>query len=196
MFDEAGRVGVIARFDELMERRHPSGTAESGALVDEVCAFARLENRAVAAQLDAMGRLFGYRLARCSENEDWAMDTMAAVAAEVGAALRISQAMAESKLRYARAMRERLPRVGELFRAGDLDYRAFQTIVFHTDLITDAAVLAAVDAELSVKVPLWPSHSTGRLGAKVAQVVARADADAVRRRKERQADREVSIWDG
>jgi hypothetical protein len=86
--------------------------------------------------------------------------------------------------------------VGELFKAGDIDYRAFQTIVFHTDLITDPEVLAAVDAELGVTVPLWPSLSKGRLSAKVAKVVARADADAVRRRKQRQADREISIWAG
>jgi hypothetical protein len=196
MFDEAARAEVIARFDELMERCHPSTTAESAALVDEVCTLSRVENRAAAAQLDAIGRLFAYRLARCSDTEDWAIDTMAAVAAEVGAALRISHAMAESKLTYARAMRERLPKVGELFQAGDIDYRAFQTIVFHTDLITDPEVLAAVDAELGVTVPLWPSHSKGRLGAKVAAVVARADADAVRRRQERQAGREVSIWQG
>src|ERR1700739_1638938 len=78
MFDEAGRVGLIARFDELMERRHPAGTAESGALVDEVCAFARLENRAVAAELDAMGRLVGYRLARGAGTGGWAVGTMGA----------------------------------------------------------------------------------------------------------------------
>ena len=196
MFDEAGRAAVIAHFDELFERHYPSKTAESAALVEEIATFARVENRAVAAQLVAIGELFAHRLARCSDSEDWAVDTMAAVAAEVGAALRISQGMAESKLTYARAMRERLPQVGELFKAGDLDFRAFQTIVFHTDLITDAEVLAAVDAELRVQVPLWPSLSRGRLGAKVAQVVARVDADAVRRRKERQAGREISIWQG
>jgi hypothetical protein len=196
MFDEVARAEVIARFDELMERCHPSTTPQSTGLVEEIATLSRLENRAVAAQLVAIGELFGYRLSRCSEDEDWALDTMAAVAVEVGAALRISQGAAETKLTYARAMRERLPKVGELFRAGDIDYRAFQTIVFHTDLITDAQVLAAVDAELRVKVPLWPSLSKGRLGAKVAQVVARVDADAVRRRKERQADRQVSIWEG
>jgi Domain of unknown function (DUF222) len=187
---------VIARFDELFERHYPSKTPESGALVEEIATFTRVENRAVAAQLVAIGQLFAYRLSRCSESEDWAMDTMAAVAAEVGAALRISQGMAATKLSYARAMGERLPKVGELFKAGDIDYRAFQTIVFHTDLITDAQVLAAVDAELYVQVPVWPSLSRGRLGAKVAQVVARVDADAVRRRKQRQAGREVSIWQG
>ena len=118
---------VIARFDELFERRHPSKTPESAALLDRICAAARAENRAAAAQLDAIGDLFGYRLARCSENEDWAIDTMEAVAAEVAAALRISQGLAASRLRYARALRERLPKVADIFHAGQIDYRMFQT---------------------------------------------------------------------
>jgi Domain of unknown function (DUF222) len=168
MFDEGARAEVIARFDEVMERCYPSATTESAALLEGICALARLENRSVAAQLDGIGQLFAHRLSRCSQSEDWAIDTMAAVAAEVGAALRTSQGMAESRLSYARAMRERLPKVGGLFEAGDIDYRAFQTIVFHTDLITDAAVLAAVDAELSVTVPRWPALSRGRLSAAVA----------------------------
>ena len=43
------------------------------------------------------------------------------------------------------AMRERLPRVAAVFRAGDIDFRLFQTIVYRTDLITDPEVLAAVN---------------------------------------------------
>ena len=35
----------------------------------------------------------------------------------------------------------------------------------------------------------------GRLAAQMDRIVARADRDAVRRRRERQADRELSIWD-
>jgi hypothetical protein len=102
MFDYAARAEVIARFDELIERCYPSTTAESAALLEGICAFTRLENRAAAAQLVGIGELFAYRLSRCSEDEDWAIDTMAAVAAEVGAALRIGQRMAETKLTYAR----------------------------------------------------------------------------------------------
>jgi hypothetical protein len=127
MFDEAARAEVIARFDELVERCYPSKTA---ALLEEIGAAARAENRAAAAQLDAVGRLFGYRLSRCSDTEEWAIDTMEALAAEVGAALRISQGMAASRVRYARAMRERLPKVAEVFKAGDIDYRSFQTMVY------------------------------------------------------------------
>jgi len=102
--------------------------------------------------------------------------------------------MADSHLDYARAMRLRLPRVGALLLAGDIDYRTFQTIVYHTDLIADPDVLAAVDAALAVKVTRWPGITRGRLGGYVDRIVARADLDAVRRRRERRGDREVSIW--
>jgi hypothetical protein len=91
-------------------------------------------------------------------------------------------------------MRTRLPKVGALLQAGDVSYRTFQTIVYRTDLITDADVMAAVDAELSVKVTRWPGITQGRLGGYVDRVVARADRDAVRRRRERRGDREFSIW--
>jgi Domain of unknown function (DUF222) len=196
MFDEVRRAEVIARFDELAERQFPSKTAESAGLVDRICAESRVENRAAAAQLVAMGELFGYRLSRCAETEDWAIDTMEAVAAEVAAALRISQGLAASRLRYARAMRERLPRVGEVFKAGDMDYRMFQTIVYRTDLIADPDVLAAVDGQLAANMAYWPSMTQGRLGAQVDRIVAKADVDAVRRRREHQSDREVWIVDG
>ncbi|RAU91030.1 hypothetical protein DQP58_21525 [Mycobacterium colombiense] len=191
MFEE-----VIARFDEQFERHYPSTTGESRALIDEICGSARAENRAAAAQLVAIGKLFAYRLSRCAETEDWAVDTEAAAAAEVAAALRISQGLAASRLRYARAMRERLPKVGAVFRAGDIGYLMFQTIVFRTDLIEDVEVLAAVDAALAANLGRWPSMTRGRLGAQVDKIVAMADADAVRRRKEFVADREVCIADG
>lgn len=186
---------VIKRFDELVERRHPSRTSESAALVERIGASARVENRAAAAHLVAIGELFALRLSGCSETEEWAVDTTAAVAAEVAAALRISQGLAGSRLRYARAMREQLPTVAEVFKAGDIDIRLFQTIAYRTDLISDREVLAAVDKELAVKVPRWPSMTTGRLAGRIDKIVAKADVDAVRRRKERQAEREISIQD-
>ena len=95
MFDSRPRYAsppeVIARFDELFERRYPSRTTESAALLDRIGASWRAQNRAAAAALVAIGELFGYRLARCSDTEEWAVDTEAAVSAEVAAALRMSQ---------------------------------------------------------------------------------------------------------
>lgn len=162
-------------------------------LLERIAAAARAENRAAAAQLGAIGRLFAHRLSGHEETDDWAIDTTAAVAAEVAAHLRISQGVAASRVHYARAMRERLPKVGEVFAAGDLTYRMFQTLVFRTDLIVDPEVLGAVDATLAANVVRWPSMSQGRLGAQVDRIVARADRDAVRRRTRRQRDREVFI---
>ncbi|HZC89387.1 MAG TPA: DUF222 domain-containing protein, partial [Mycobacterium sp.] len=95
----------VARLDDLFERRHPSVTSVSAGLVERICAATRAENRAAAAQLVAIGELFGYRLSRCSDTEEWAVDTEEALAAEVAAALRISQGLAAGRLRYARAMR-------------------------------------------------------------------------------------------
>ncbi|MCV7100649.1 13E12 repeat family protein, partial [Mycobacterium palustre] len=130
MFEE-----VRARFDELFERHYPSTTPESAGLVERIAAAARFENRAAAAQLVAIGELFAYRLSRCAETENWAIDTMEAVAAEVAAALRIGQGVAAERVHYSRAMRERLPRCAQLFRAGDIGYRVFQILVYRTDLI-------------------------------------------------------------
>ncbi|OBF60341.1 hypothetical protein A5787_20325 [Mycobacterium sp. 852002-50816_SCH5313054-b] len=195
MFDEAARAEVTARFDEMIERHCPSATPESAVLVERICAASRAENRAAAAQLAAIHELFRYRLSRCSESEAWAIDTMEAVAAEIAAALRISQGLAAGRLRDARALHERLPRVGEVFVAGDIDYRLFSTIAYRTDLIVDEKVLASVDAQLAAGVARWPSMTRGRLAAQVDKIVARADADAVRRRKEHQVDREVWIGD-
>ncbi|MGC2344974.1 MAG: 13E12 repeat family protein, partial [Mycobacterium sp.] len=196
MFDTASpRVSspeVIARFDELFERRYPSRTAESAAFVDRICASWRAQNRAAAASFVAIGELFSYRLARCSDTEEWAIDTEEAVSAEIAAALGISQGLAGSQLRYARAMRERLPKVADVFKAGDIDQRTFATIVFRTDLITDREVLAAVDGQLAVTVVRWPSMTQRRLAGQIDKIVAKVDADAVRRRKERRTER--GIW--
>jgi len=186
---------VLAHFDEMFERCYPSVTAQSAALIDRICASARAENQAAAAQLVAIGELFGYRLSRCGETEQWAVDTEAALSAELGAALRISQGLAASQLRYARALRERLPRTGAVFIAGDINYLVFRMIVYRTDLITDAAVLAAVDAQLAAGVGRWPSMSKARLGAQVDKIVATADADALRRRNEQHDERAIVIED-
>lgn len=170
-------------------------TERSRELIDRMSAAWRLEARAAADRLDAIGELFELRRAENGEHPEWAVDTWAAVAAEVAAAFRIRLAMAGSYLRYALAMRERLPAVAAAFRAGDIDYRLFQTIVYRTDLITDAAILAKVDAQLAVRVTRWPSMTRGRLAGQIDRVVAFADVDAVRRHEALKGGREVSIWE-
>ncbi len=171
-------------------------TAETRSLVERVQRWSRVENRAAARRLDAIADVWETRLRESGDREDWVVDVHASVTAEVAAALCVSQGRAGSYLNYARAMRERLPRVAEAFLAGEVDFRLFQTMVYRTDLINDAEILAAVDRELSVKAPRWPSLTPGRLAGYIDTIVARADADAVWHRRDRQTDRDVWIGMG
>ncbi|SPM29156.1 HNH endonuclease signature motif containing protein [Mycobacterium terramassiliense] len=168
-------------------------TPESAALLDRVRDAGRAEARAAAQRLAAVGELLVLRCRDSGERPDWAADAWEAVAAQVGAALSCSVARAHGYLRYAMALRERLPQVGKAFAAGDIDYRAFQTIVFRTDLITDPDVLAKVDARVAVLVSRRPSLTRAGLAAAVDRVVARADCDALRRAAKAVEDRYVDL---
>jgi len=173
--------------------RDSSSTGAS--LVDRICAASRAENQAAGQRLVAVGELHVLRAREAGGCEDWATDTWDAVAAEVAAALRVSPALASSYVGYAQVMRDQLPQVGAALVAGDISYAVFQTIVYRTALISDPEVLAGVDAELAARVRRWPSMTRSRLAALIDRVVQRVDPDAVRRRREQQAGRELSIWD-
>jgi len=177
---------------ELME---PPATLEPAALLDDVRAASRAESRAAAQRLSGIWNLYKVRLRETGDHAEWAVDTWDAVAAEVAAALNITLMMAGSFVRMAKSMHERLPLLGMVFAAGDIDYRAFQTMVYRTDLITDPDTLATVDGQLASRAPRWTALSQGKLGREVDRVVAKADEDAVRRRKERVGDREVVVVD-
>ncbi|ORV65263.1 hypothetical protein AWC03_02620 [Mycobacterium europaeum] len=170
-------------------------TPESAALLTRVREAGRAEARAAAERLVAVGDLLVLRCRDSGERADWAADAWEAAAAQVGAALGCSLAMAHTYLRYAMAMRERLPEVGNAFRAGEIDYRSFQTVVYRTDLITDPDVMARVDARLAALLSRRPSLTRSGLSAAVDRVVALVDADAVRRAKEAVADRFVDVQD-
>ncbi|MGB9306853.1 MAG: DUF222 domain-containing protein, partial [Mycobacterium sp.] len=178
----------------LHEYFKPSDTDASRALLGRVRDSGRAEAQAAAARLDAIAELFELRRIELGERADWAVDTWAAVGAEVAAVLRISLGMAGSYLHYARAMWERLPKTAALFRTGDIDYRMFQTLVFRTGVIEDPGVLVRVDAELAIAALRWPSLTRGRLAAAIDAIVGAADHDAVRHPRQRAQGRELSIW--
>ena len=172
----------------------PTDCAESRALIADVAAAARQENRAAAEKFRAAGELFELRRAERGEEEDWAVDTWAAVGAEIAAALRISLGKAGSFMNYGLAMR-RLPAVATVFTAGDIDLQTFATIVYRTELITDEAVIAEVDSCIAVWAARWLTLGRGRLAREIDHIVFRNDPDAVRRVNERARGREVTFWD-
>lgn len=178
----------------LHDHWDPPETSLSRALTKALCDAGRAENQAAARRLRFIGELFETRRAERGEQEDWAVDTWAAVGAEVAAALRISLGKAGSYIHYGLAMR-RLRAVARVFAAGDIDMAAFQTIVYRTDLITDADAMAEVDRRIAAWARRWPSMSRGRLVRELDAIVNAHDADAVRRARNRTRDRDVSIWD-
>ncbi|MCK0175236.1 HNH endonuclease signature motif containing protein [Mycolicibacterium sp. F2034L] len=170
-------------------------TPASRAALSAVSAASRAENRAAAARLVAVGELWSIRLRECGDRADWIVDAEAAVTAEIAAELRISQGLAASALRYAQSM-QRIPKVADVFISGAIHFALFRTIVYRTDLIIDDDVLAAVDAELAVTVPGWPSMTRSRLAQRLDKIVRRHDSDAVRKSREKSADtRELWISD-
>jgi hypothetical protein len=176
-----------------MFERSWSESSESSVLVDRICAASRVQNQAAGRRLVAIGELDSLRAREHAANEQWVTDTFVAVAAEVAAALNVSEGLASSFVRYARALRDRLPQCGALLLAGDIDYWLFTTMVFRTDLITDVDVLAGVDTLLAGKVLRWSSLTQRRLAGYIDKIVARADRDAVRRRRKSQSERDVVI---
>ncbi|WP_199255135.1 HNH endonuclease signature motif containing protein [Mycolicibacterium mengxianglii] len=163
-------------------------------LVTRIVDAARAAAQCQAEMLVSIGELFRARLAEFGECEDYAVDTYAAVAAEVAATLRCSLAMGSSHLRYALAMQERLPQVGRVFEGGGIDYDTFKRIVFRTDLIVDDGRLASADEHLALAAPRWGTLSRGKLDKAIDKAVAKADPDAVRRRAEDSGgDRYVEI---
>lgn len=169
-------------------------TAESTGFFERLALASRQENQAAAGRLQAICELFELRRRQRGEREDWAVDTWAAVGAELAAALRVSLAKAASYMNYALALL-RLPAVSAVFAAGDIDMGVFQAIVYRTELVTDPEAMAAVDAELAARVGRWPSMTRGKLATEIDRVVRVHDRDAVRRTREQVLDRRVSLWD-
>jgi hypothetical protein len=140
----------------MIARMFDTGSDPATLLLQKMCSAARAESCAAAARLVAIGELVSLRLAQDGgASQDWTVDATDAVALEVSVALGISRGLAASHLRYAHALRVRLPLLGRVFCAGDIDEATFRAAVFRTGLLIDDDLRAAVDAQLAVKAPRW-----------------------------------------
>lgn len=163
--------------------------------MQRVCSASRAEACAAAERLVAIGELVSLRMTQSGETQEWAVDATDAVTAEVAAALSISQRLAATYVTRARALREQLPMVGRAFIAGDIDEDMFRVLVFRTGLIVEDEVLAEVDRHFALMAPRWGALSRKHLAARIDKIVASVDVDAVRRRRDRIAGREVYVGD-
>ncbi|MGO4442479.1 DUF222 domain-containing protein [Mycobacterium sp. 2YAF39] len=153
-------------------------SADDATVVAAVESSARAEAAAGARRLAAIAELTRRRLLDDDERALWACDWWDCAAAEVAAAMNISQRQASGQMRIAATLRNHLPLVGELFRRGLLSARVVSTITWRTRLITDDAVWAQLDAAIAQRVRQWGPMPEVTLIAALDALVLRWDADA------------------
>lgn len=167
---------------------------ESTRHLESARAELRAERAATARRLIALGRFATDRLVELGNtHEDWVVDDWELVAVEVATELGIGRHRASAEMTHGQTLIERLPRLAEVFLAGDLEYGHFTAIAARTALITDPDLLAVVDERLAAQVPGWAARSRDKVAELVDWLVLDVDPDAVRVAKQRRAERRIGV---
>ncbi len=167
---------------------------DDAGVVDVITAAAREQNATCARELAAIGELYARRAPEDdAERVNWAIDGHENVVAEVAAALGISRGRASGRLRYAIALRERLPRVAQVFARGEIDFRLMAAAVFRTELVQDPELVAKLDAAVARHAPRWMRLSAPKVLERIDMWVVRFDPAGKRVPRQRDADRYVDI---
>jgi hypothetical protein len=166
-----------------------SGASDGAA----VGAWARVENAACARRLSAIADVLEARWSAdgSAQRDQWCVDNWDAVAAEVTACHEVSLGVASHQLMIAMALRDRLPRVDEVFRIGRISLRVVQSIAYRTALMADPQVRVKVDIELAAAVPDWGALSQDKVEKAIDYWVDRYDRYALRRAEHRARGRHV-----
>jgi Domain of unknown function (DUF222) len=168
---ESGRSTLVDPFD---------GVDDAG-VVAAIGVAALEENAACARRLAAMGELYARRAPEDdTERTCGAIDGHQNVVAEISAELHLSRGRARGQLRYAIHLREKLPQVMAVFLSGAVDMRMVIAIVNRVALITDAELLAQVDAALARWAPRWMRLSGPKLDERIDWWVDRFDPNGRR----------------
>lgn len=180
---------VESMFDSLVAAT--GGT--SGA--DAAGAWARVENAACARRLAATADTMEVRRSAVgsAERDQWCFDNWDAVAAEVAAEQNVSHGVASHQLMVAMALRERLPRVAEVFATGGISYRLVSAIVSRTRLVTDREARAQLDAAIASEVAGWGALSVAKAETAIDWWVDRFDPGALRRTEHASRGRHVDV---
>lgn len=106
--------------------------------------------------------------------------------------LNISRGRVSNQIRYARALRERLPAVAKAFATGVIDFRMILTIIARTENVDDE-VVPQLDEALARHVAKWMRFSEPKLRDRLDLWAAKFDPAAVRIPPKVDEDRFVQI---
>lgn len=152
--------------------------ADDAAVVDAIAASTRAEAIAAARRSAAIAELARRRVT--ADEELSAFDGWDSAAAEVAAAMGVGHQRASAQMSIALALRNRLPRVAELYLRGLLSSRLISTITWRTHLILDADILTAIDAAIAARATGWGALSDAKLNNTIDALISQHDPDAVR----------------
>lgn len=130
-------------------------------------------------RLALVGELYARRAREYEEAKFFFTDVPVAVAAEISPVQNISHSRALGQVRVAKALRERLPRVGEVFRRGWIDYRVVATIMSRTQNV-ESEFMPELDEAIAARAEKWMKLSGPKLVDRVDMFVTRFDPEAVR----------------
>jgi len=189
------RVIIENMFDAALPDLQAVCGLDDAGLVDVMRDTARLESAVIARKFAAAAELYHRRLAEqdADEREQWCVDGWEQVAAEVAAAQGISRGRAAGQLRYGLALAERLPKLGALFAAGDVDFRVISAVVFRTELMIDDDALTRLDGWLARDASRWSRRSYSKIVEVVDYWIQRLEPTAVRLARETEENRHIGI---
>ncbi|MDX1882925.1 DUF222 domain-containing protein [Mycolicibacterium sp. 120270] len=162
---------------------HLVSTAHSAPRKAAVGAWVRVENAACARRLSAIADVLEARLSAdgSADRDQWCLANWNAVACAVAAQHGVSLGVASHQLMIAMALRERLPRLADVFAAGQVSFRVVSTIVTRTGFVKTPEAQAKIDAEIAAAVTDWGVLSKDKIETAVDDCVERYDPWAVRR---------------
>jgi Domain of unknown function (DUF222) len=182
-------------FDNELPDAHTVRNFDDAGLIEAMRDAARLESAVMARRLAAVAELYHRRLAEqdADERAQWVIDGWEQVAAEIAAAQGISRGRAAGQLRYALALAERLPKLGELFAAGEVDFRVVAAVVFRSELMIDTEALARLDRWLARTAHRWAQWSYRKIVEVTDYFIQQLEPAAVRVARETDEDRHIGV---
>jgi hypothetical protein len=174
------------------------GGAGADALVGEIEASQRQESVLMAHRCAAIAALLVLRTGEAEQVDPdyaWSMITgFACTTAEVSAVMNMSPRGAQHLVAQAEALDTRLPNVAALLAAGQTDWRTVQLVIARTELVSDGALMAQLDASLAAQIGEWQCWSRRRIINAVDAAVRAIDPDAAKERRVRaNDDRHISV---
>ncbi len=192
---------IESMFDSAVELEPEAlADADDDAVVAAIEGWARVTAAADARRLAAIAELTERR---CGDPDDpderskWVCDPWDSCAGEVSAALNIAHRPASGQMHIGRSLRDRLPRLGALYRAGALSSRTVAAAVWRTRLVVENEVLALIDSAMAERATTWGPLSDYKLTRAIDELVVRYDPFAQRETRDSAAGRDVQvgIWD-